>query len=462
MNNFYLGIDVSKGYSDFVLLDQKKQLQGESFQFDDTFTGHQQLYVYLSDLFTVHQKASLYAAVESTGGFENNWHRILSQYREQFPALHVSRINPYGVHMHGKADLKRIKTDSISARTIAEYLIVHPEKVSYQEEDYYASVRRQWTLLRLLVKQKVQLVNQLEAILYIANTELLGHCRDGIRLWMLRLLKHYPTARHLAKARVGTLLKIPYMKQELAEELIQGAKTSVASSVDDVTADTIRCLVDEIMGKLKVIALRKKKLEENCSIPEVALLCTFPGIATYSAIGLMIEIGTVSRFAGVKQLACYFGVHPVFSQSGDKTGNFHMSKKGRKEPRQILFTITKFAIVHNPLIKEIYAGHLQKGMSKMAAIGALMHKILRIIYGMLKHNQPFNPDIDRRNRSRSEQVRTTSTQRKKLKFRPVNLNAPVSRRQNKIRKEQELTQKDNNTLYTGSGSRSLHFPVPKT
>lgn len=137
------------------------------------------------------------------------------------------------------------------------------------------------------------------------------------------------------------------------------------------------------------------------------LLKSFTGIATYSAIGLLIEIGSVSRFAGVKQLACYFGVHPVFSQSGDTTGKFRMSKKGRREPRQILFNVARFTIVHNPLIKEIYISHLQKGMSKMAAIGALMHKILRIVFGMLKNNRPFDTEIDRRNRARTAEKNNT-------------------------------------------------------
>ena len=44
MKNFYLGADVSKGYSDFMLLDAKKRRIEEDFQLDDTFDGHQKLY----------------------------------------------------------------------------------------------------------------------------------------------------------------------------------------------------------------------------------------------------------------------------------------------------------------------------------------------------------------------------------------------------------------------------------
>ena len=37
MPSYYLGIDVSKGYADFVILDSLKHPVEESFQLDDTF-----------------------------------------------------------------------------------------------------------------------------------------------------------------------------------------------------------------------------------------------------------------------------------------------------------------------------------------------------------------------------------------------------------------------------------------
>lgn len=40
--NYYLGIDVSKGYADFTILNQKKEVVEDNFQLDDTFEGHNQ------------------------------------------------------------------------------------------------------------------------------------------------------------------------------------------------------------------------------------------------------------------------------------------------------------------------------------------------------------------------------------------------------------------------------------
>lgn len=114
----------------------------------------------------------------------------------------------------------------------------------------------------------------------------------------------------------------------------------------------------------------------------------------------MLQIQSVERFPSVKKIASFFGLHPVFKISGDGTSGFRMSKQGRKEPRRILFMVALSAIRSNPLIREIYQDHVQKGMEKMAAIGLCMHKILRIIYGMLKHNRAFDPKVDRKNREK--------------------------------------------------------------
>ncbi|MFP4641615.1 MAG: hypothetical protein ACLFPU_05500, partial [Dehalococcoidia bacterium] len=97
------------------------------------------------------------------------------------------------VNANSRADLRRGITDAISAQNVAEYLIAHPEKVSYEAEDNLASLRKQWTFVNMLTKQCTQLFNNLESLIYSANPELLPYCKDGIPKWVLILLTHYPT-----------------------------------------------------------------------------------------------------------------------------------------------------------------------------------------------------------------------------------------------------------------------------
>lgn len=438
MQQFYLGVDVSKGYSDFILIDQHKQQVKDNFQLDDTADGHSQLYDQLHQFFAQHPEAEICAAVESTGGYENNWYNTLLKFQGSLN-IKTARLNPEGVYCNSKADLKRTITDKVSAKSIAEYLIAHPEKVAYQEEDYWSPMRKQWSFVKLLTKQKTQLLNQLESLIYTANPEVLQYCRDGMSQWVLKLLKQYPTAEKLSRAKVSTVARIPYMRKDRAQQLILDAKKSIASSQDNFTGQLVSSTIKHILQLEKSIKTQVKILADNCLMPEITILKTYPGISDYSAIGLMLELQTVERFSTAKKLSSFFGIHPVFKASGDGSTVARMSKKGRKEPRRILFMVALNAINCNPVIRDLYQKQLEKGKEKMAAIGHCMHKTLRIIYGMLKTNTAFDPAIDKKNQLSSFKKKSVKSKDKNRRYQDFDSNAPVSRRQRKKREEQKMS-----------------------
>lgn len=441
VQSYYLGVDVSKGYADFVILDVSKKIVIPNFQLDDTFDGHCKLYQNLCDFFQERPGALIYAAVESTGGYENNWFSSLVKFQGTLN-LKSARLNPSGVNANSKAALNRIVTDKISAQNVAEYLISHPEKVSFQHEDALASLRKQWSFVRMLTKQCTQLLNQLEALLYGANPELLVFCKDGTPSWILKLLMRYPTAPKLARARVSSVAKVPYISDRRAQELVTDAKRSVASSTDQVTEQLVVATVTQVLHLKNTIKAQTEIMAKECAVDEVALLKSFKGISDFSAIGLMLEIQTVERFSSAKKLASFFGLHPVFKVSGDGAGGFRMSKKGRKQPRQILYMVAMSAITSNPLIREIYEEHTRKGMARMAAIGLCMHKILRILYGMLKHNSHFNPNIDRENRKNQSHQPKKASKDKVRRYQDFDPKAPVSGRQGRKRQERKQSQSE--------------------
>ncbi len=439
MKKYYLGCDVSKGYADFVVLDSDKNIIENNFQLDDTFNGHNQLYSILTDFYKEHPNSSILSAVESTGGYENNWFNTLSKLNEVLN-INVVRLNPLGVSHSQKAKMNRAITDEISAYNIAEYLINHQNKIDPNTSSYYSSLRKQWVFVKLLVKQKVQLLNQLESIVYTANTEVLSYCKHSTPNWLLQLLKQYPTAKRLVRVKVSSLVKMPYVTRLKAENLIAKAKLSIASSDDKTTESVIKATVEQILHLDKTIYYHEKQMSDSCNLPEVKILESFKGIATYSAVGLILEIGAIERFSSSKNLASFFGLHPTLKSSGDGFAAVRMSKKGKSEPRLILFNVARTAINSNPIIKEIYEKHVNRGMPKMAAIGCVMHKILRIIYGMLKNKQNFDPEIDKRNQSRSLPKKKTVKISKVRRYQSYDKLAPISRRQNNKRKEEKMSQ----------------------
>ena len=440
MSNYYLGCDVSKGYADFIILDSAKKIIEPVFQLDDTFEGHNQFYRFLQNFFRHHPDATLFSAVESTGGLENNWLALFKRLADLMN-IKSSRVNPLGPNALHRASLERNSNDAISAKLIAEYLITYSEKVDYDADDPYVSLRKQWNLIEIYKKQKTQLLNQLSILLYTSMPFLVKYCKDGTPHWLLNLLSKYPCSSKLSKSKESTLAKIRYISHKRAQVIIADAKQSIGSVDDEATSFVIKSIVEQILQLKNKIEKHKHYIVTSCDLPEVKLLQSFQGIGVYSAIGLVLNIVSVDRFSSAKHLASYFGVHPVYKISGDGSGRFRMSKKGRAVPRQILYMVARTSIIHNPLIIEVYINHLKRGNTKSSALGVCMHKILRIVFGILKHQKEFNPEIDKQNRNKTRIVKKNNSGSDiKRRYQDKSIDAPVSRRQSIKRRKREQSQ----------------------
>lgn len=444
----FLGIDVSKGYADFLLLDSKKNVMEEGFQLTDCKQGRQ----HLKELIASWQQqglVELYCGVESTGGYENNWYSFLKGFNNQ--GVYVCRINPKGVKAIGDASLKRTITDAVSAENIATYMISLPEKLDYginsrPVESQYKEGRQHNTYIRMLQKQKVQLSNQLEKLLYQYFSEILVYCRHGIPVWLLTMLTKYPTAALTLKAGVTKLAAIRGISDEKAKAILGKARNS-SQAVSQQIAHVIMVTTKEILHKQQLIDEEKGYLQELYQETEEAkLLCSIPGVAISSAVLFNLEIEDINRFETAKKLAAFFGTNPTFKQSGDGTWGNHMSKKGRGETRAILYMAALSGIRCNPILKQVYARHRAKGMKHYAAMGVVMHKLLRIIFGILKNKTTFNAETDELNQQRAAEKQKDKEQKnkaeekakkqKKHRFQDQTTQAPISRRaEQKIRKQ---------------------------
>ena len=427
----YLGLDVSKGYADMILLDSQRNQLEPAFQLDDNRQGHDRLQSLLKQFRQQHNLQIIYCGLESTGGFENNWYNSLGKWSDDL-SLKVTRLNPAAVKANRDAGLNRNVSDELSAHAIADYLIAHSDKVSYDQKNFSKmdALRRVYKYHNMLKKQASQLNSQLVQLLYESFPEALRYCRSGVPGWMLELLISYPSARRLTKARVNSIEKIPFIKKENATQLHQLAKHSVAAVTDLYQEQLVRSLAMELQHKRESIAQQKAVLESFSGDDRVELLCSIPGIGRYSAVCILIELEDVRRFPSAKQLASYFGVHPVFKQSGDHTGAFRMSKQGRAGMREVLFMCAKTAARTDPHLKQIFEHHKQKGKKYRAALGVMMHKLLRIVFGVLTSKTTYNPVVDQKQQQKQipgKQEQENQKTKRQRRHQALNLAAPISR-----------------------------------
>lgn len=122
------------------------------------------------------------------------------------------------------------------------------------------------------------------------------------------------------------------------------------------------------------------------------LLTSIPGIAETTATAILAEIRDVSTFDSAAQLAAFAGLTPQeFSSGSSVRGKPRLSKIGNSRLRKVLYMPAIVARRYNPPILAFCDRLLAKGKSKMAVIGAAMHKLLRQVFGVLKSRKPFDP-----------------------------------------------------------------------
>lgn len=444
----YLGIDISKGYADFCMLDSEKRMMDPVFQLDDNRRGHEHLSQYLDQ--QVGTGAKIICGLESTGGYEQNWLNLLKKLSKRYP-LEVYKLNPKGVKHQIESTLQRTITDGISARGIAEYLVNnyfvckpkwdknthHKEGVTTRQHFY--------NLVMGLIKQQTARFNQLEKLIYQIFPELISDCKHGIPNWMIRLLIAYPGVSAIKRAQVRGIDAIKGISLSKAQRIKQMARESISSVSDEFQEVMIRTLAQDIHYHQNRIDQLKDQLVASAKNDQTDLICSIRGIADWTAVAIFLLLGDISRFEGTDQLASFFGIHPRFKQSGDGKWGIRMSKQGNPAMRAVLYIAANNAVLHEPYFRSLYHHYSSKGKKHRAVMGIIMHKLLRIIYGMLKNKQSFNASVDEANKSKVVSAPGKNISAKARRYQPLTEAAPISRSNHKKRRadlECQISTKD--------------------
>ncbi len=124
---------------------------------------------------------------------------------------------------------------------------------------------------------------------------------------------------------------------------------------------------------------------------DVELITSIPGLGNTTAAKVLAYLGDVRRFKSAKALAAFIGVTPRLRESGSSVhGRSMISRSGHAAIRHSLYMPAMVALKHNPLIKEFGLRLKGEGLAPKAVISASMHKLVRIIYGVLKTRSMFN------------------------------------------------------------------------
>ena len=257
----------------------------------------------------------------------------------------------------------------------------------------------------------VQFLDQRQATIYLVNPSRVRKFADGMGILskndlidadMLtryglqnrKLQPYQPEAQEISDLK-SLFNRLDTLERDLRRELNRQEKISQSSTIHrwekQSMQRTVRYLETEIKRFKKHIS---QTIESNSSLQkDYELLLTIPGIGARTAWTMLVTLRS-RRFASAPEAASYLGLNPIEKQSGmTRYRRPRLSKAGNGRFRQALYFPAIVATRKNPDIKAQYDRLLAADKTKMCALGAAMRKLVHICYGVLKHQRPYEVQV---------------------------------------------------------------------
>lgn len=246
----------------------------------------------------------------------------------------VSVVNPAQSRAMAKALLKTNKNDDQDAQTLS----ILGEKLSlnlYKMPNETQKKRKEaFSALASLQKQEQQLKNQLHAFSY-----------------------------HV-------------MPNPVAVKALEDVLKSVQDAIQDLEKE-----------------LTPEQDEEEAQ-RTVELIVSIKSVGLKTAEAFVTLFGNFQHFKTAKEFAKFIGLSPTEFISGSSVrGRRSITKNGSSKIRALLFNCARSAIRYNPQCKALFERLREKSKNGKLALTAVMHKLARLIFGVVRSGRRYDPNF---------------------------------------------------------------------
>ena len=328
----YSGIDLHKRFSFITTVDEQgKVLSQVKVRNDD-----QAVLKYFASFNQPHQ-----AVVECT----MNWYWIAALLNDQdFPCV-VAHAKYLKAISYAK-----VKTDKVDSLTLAQLLRMHYIPASYQVPAHLRP-------LRDLMRQRLRFVAK--------RTSHLVWVHMTLGKYNIKLPGQYP-------------LNHPESFQALRKvDIPKPAQLGIRLHLQN-----IRLLNRQIKLLEKTIKPQLRPTKQT------QLLLSVPGIGEIAAATILLETGTIDRFADDKHFASYCRLVPGSADSGGRHKLKHTPKDGNRYLKYVFTESALKAIIYYVEIKQFYQRKLRKTNAAVART-IVAKELARIVYYVLTREEPF-------------------------------------------------------------------------
>ena len=146
------------------------------------------------------------------------------------------------------------------------------------------------------------------------------------------------------------------------------------------------------------IATLEKELameaDDEEKIQIIERITSINSVGQKTAFALVAAFGNLKQFTNAKAFVKFIGLSPTEFTSGTSVkGRSRITKKGSSTIRALLFNCARSAIRFNEPCKALYQRLIEKGKNGKVALTAVMHKIARLIFGVVHSGVKFDPNF---------------------------------------------------------------------
>lgn len=385
----FVGIDIAKNTHWASAMNSDGEILLEPFSFQNNNEGFQKFISKLSNF----DKQKMLIGLESTAHYGEN---IISYLFSLDYKIGV--INPIQTSNLRKSNIRKTKNDKvdtfiiIKSLTLNNYNLVTTRDINNIKLKGLSRSRHNLIVMRS--RSKIQLASFIDQLFPELNKFFKGNLHLNVSY---QLLKEYSSPKDISSLHLTKLSNIlqdnshgRYNKED-AIRLRELAKNSVG--IDNPTLSL------QIKQAILQIELYTEQIEEVEKLSKQILdemkskILTIPGMSYNQATAIHGFIGDINRFNKSCQLLAYAGLDPSVFQSGNfEARSTRMSKRGNSLLRYNLVYAAHNLVLHNKTFKEYYDLKRSQGKSHYCALGHCAHKLVRIIFKMLKSNVDFDLD----------------------------------------------------------------------
>jgi transposase len=383
----FVGIDIAKETHFAAVMNKDGEVLVDPFAFNNTRQGFDLLLNNLKNF----PKEEVLIGLESTAHYAENLIFFLHSI-----GFKLAVINPIQTATLRKTGIRKTKTDKVDSLLIIKSLMINSFRLYTDSDMETLKLKTLCRFLQNLKKSKARLKIQLVTYVDMLFPELQNFFKSGLHIKACyELLKKHSAPDEIAALHLTGLSNLLHKasRGRFGKDTAAALKSLAKSSVGIKNA-SLSIQITQTIAQIELLEQQINDIKTTLAVTMEQLdsvIMTVPGIGAVNGAMILGEIGNINRFSKPCKLLAYAGLDPTVYQSGKfKADKTRMSKRGSKVLRYALVNSAWQLTLNNQTFAGYYDLKRSQGLNHYAALGHTAHKLVRILFKLLKHNLPFD------------------------------------------------------------------------